>query len=72
MTQQTLTATDISAVLTRPVTLPDTLAGTSERIGALEDALTELEHGTSEFWEATSELNALRVHARMLRGMAVC
>lgn len=72
MTQQTLTATDISAILSRPVTLPDTLAGTSERISALEDALTGLEHGATEFWEASGELNALRVHTHMLRGMAVC
>ncbi|MFT2721659.1 hypothetical protein ACMT4L_16835 [Deinococcus sp. A31D244] len=63
---------EILAIMSRPVALPDTLASTSERISALEDALTGIEHGTVEFWEATSELNALRVHTHMLRGMAVC
>lgn len=70
MTQPALHTYEILAILSRPVALPDTLAGTSERISVLEDALTGLEHGTTEFWQATGEANALRVHAISLRALA--
>ena len=70
MTQQILSASQITVILTGPVSLPDTAPATHERISTLENALTDTEHGTADYWATAHELNALRVHLRMLRGLA--